>query len=553
MSRSKSRSTLPDFLSDLVARADDAPALYYGDDVISYAAFDERARRVAQGLAELGVGFGDRVALWLPNAPAWLTIFFACARLGAIVVAVNTRFRAHEVADIVGRSGAKLLVMWPGFKGIDFPAILAEVEAQALAALETVIVYDEGGARAEAEVADCPARAYADLEQAEPYGPDHAEPDAGCIVFTTSGTTSKPKFVLHPQRSHVDHARAVAPALGMDADDAVCLLSLPLAGTFGMASAMAALAAGRPAVLMPTFEAGEAVRRIRAHGVTHMNGSDEMYLRMLDEGNDATPFETLRACGFAAFTGDPADVVRRCDARGIPLIGAYGMSEVQALFAMRDPAAPAEVRMRGGGTPVSPETEVRVRDPSTGDLLPPGEQGELEVKGPSMMLEYLGNPEATAKTLTEDGFIRTGDLGAMDGDEVGRNAFTYLSRMGDTLRLGGYLVAPEEIANYLEGHASVAGAQVVGVDGVPGRRGTQAVAFVIPAASSASSASGASGASGAISESDLQSYCAAGLAKFKVPARIFMVEAFPVTESANGVKVQRGKLRDLAQSMIAAE
>jgi fatty-acyl-CoA synthase len=272
-----------------------------------------------------------------------------------------------------------------------------------------------------------------------------------------------------------------------------------------------------------------------------MNGSDEMYLRMLDEGDDDTPFQTLRACGFAAFTGDPADVVRRCDARGIPLIGAYGMSEVQALFAMRDPAAPAEVRMRGGGTPVSPQTSVRVRDPESGQLLPPGEQGELEVKGPSMMLEYLGDPEATAKTLTEDGFIRTGDLGTMDGDDVGRNAFTYLSRMGDTLRLGGYLVAPEEIANFLEGHVSVAGAQVVGVDGVPGRRGTQAVAFVIPAALST------------YSESELQAHCAAGLAKFKVPARIFAVEAFPVTESANGVKVQRGKLRELAQSMIAGK
>jgi fatty-acyl-CoA synthase len=314
-------------------------------------------------------------------------------------------------------------------------------------------------------------------------------------------------------------------------------LSLPLAGTFGMASAMAALAAGRPAVLMATFEAGEAARLIRAHRVTHMNGSDEMYARMLDVVDDARPFPSLRACGFAAFTGDPAELVARCDARGVPLIGAYGMSEVQALFAMRDPAAPPEERMRGGGTPVSPDASVRVRDPATGKLLAPGEQGELEVKGPSMMLEYLGNPEATAETLTEDGFIRTGDLATMDAGADPRT-FTYLSRMGDTLRLGGYLVAPEEIANYLEGHASVAGAQVVGVDGVPGKRGPQAVAFVIPAPASA------------FSEAELQAHCAAGLAKFKVPARIFAVEAFPVTESANGVKVQRGKLRALALSMI---
>jgi fatty-acyl-CoA synthase len=396
------------------------------------------------------------------------------------------------------------------------------------------------GSRQGETIAGRPVHAYAALERAEPYAEDHSAPDLGCIVFTTSGTTSKPKFVLHPQRSHVDHARAVAPALGMDAGDAVCLLSLPLAGTFGMASAMAALASGRPAVLMPTFEAADAARLIRAHAVTHMNGSDEMYLRMLEAVDEARPFPSLRACGFAAFTGDPAEVVGRCDARGITLIGAYGMSEVQALFAMRDPAAPAEVRMRGGGTPVSPATQVRVRDPDTGALLPPGEQGELELRGPSMMLGYLGNPEATAKTLTEDGFIRSGDLGYLDGDADGRAAFTYVSRMGDTLRLGGYLVAPEEIANYLEAHPSVAGAQVVGVEGIGGGRGTKAVGFVIPAPGAA------------ISEAELQAHCAAGLAKFKVPARVFAVEAFPVTESANGVKVQRGKLRELALSMIEA-
>jgi fatty-acyl-CoA synthase len=538
-----SRSTLTDFLDDLAAGSGNAPALWYNDDVISFAALEERARRVARGLAGLGIGAGDRVALWLPNAPAWLTLFFACARLGAIVVAVNTRFRAHEVADIVGRSGAKLLVLWPGFKGIDFPAILAGVDPEALAALEAVIVYDEEATWDAAEIAGRPALAYAGLERAAPYTHDHAEPDAGCIVFTTSGTTSKPKFVLHPQCSHVDHARAVAPALGMDAPDAVSLLSLPLAGTFGMASAMAALASRRPAVLMATFEAAAAARLVRAYVVTHMNGSDEMYLRMLDVADEEKPFPSLRTCGFAAFSSDPAEVVRRCDSRGVTLIGAYGMSEVQALFAMRDPAAPAEERMRGGGTPVSPKTAVRVRDPETGALLPPGEQGELEVKGPSMMLGYLGNPEATAKTLTQDGFIRTGDLGYLDGEingGDGRVAFTYLSRMGDTLRLAGYLVAPEEISNFLEGHPGVRGAQVVGVEGIAGARGTQAVAFVIPAEGAA------------FSEAELQAHCAAGLARFKVPARVFAVEAFPVTESANGVKVQRGKLRELAVSLIRA-
>ncbi|MDH3235695.1 MAG: AMP-binding protein [Alphaproteobacteria bacterium] len=533
------RSTLTDFLQTLASASGEAPALHYGDAVISYTDLAERSRRVAQGLADLGVGAGDRVALWLPNAPAWLVLFFACARLKAIVVAVNTRFRAHEVGDIVGRSGAKVLVMWPGFKGIDFPAILAEVDPAALSSLHAVVVYGEDGedgAGLREQVAGRPALAYGVLEHAEPYAGDEAAPDAGCIVFTTSGTTSKPKFVLHPQRSHVDHARAVVAAFAMDAGDAASLLSLPLAGTYGMASAMAALASRRPAVLMPTFEAGAAARLVRAYGVTHMNGSDEMYLRMLDAIPERQPFPSLRCCGFAAFGRDPGEIVRQCDARGLTLIGVYGMSEVQALFAARSPTAPAAERMQGGGNPVSPDAVVRVRDPASGALLGPGEQGELEIKGPSMMLEYLGNAEATASTLTADGYIRTGDLATMDD----ARAFTYLSRMGDTLRLGGYLVAPEEISNYLEAHPSVAVAQVVGVDAQASAavRQPQAVAFVIPTKDTA------------FSEADLRDHCAAGLAKFKVPARIFAVESFPVTESANGVKIQRGKLRDLAISMI---
>jgi len=529
-------NTLTAFLDDLADQAGEATAIEYcgdqGGRTISFAELADRSRRTARGLAELGIGAGDRVALWLPNAPAWLELFFACARLSAIVVAVNTRFRAHEVGDIVGRSNARALVMWPDFNGIDFPGILAGVDAAALAALENVIVYGEDdSSEGGGEIAGRPALDYGTLAAAAPFEDDHAHADAGCIVFTTSGTTSKPKFVLHPQCSHVDHARAVAPALGYDAPDAVMLASLPLAGTFGMASMLGGLAGARPTLLMPTFVAEEAARLVRACSVTHMNGSDEMYLRMLETQREEKPFPSLRCCGFAAFNTDPAEVVAIGDRRGLPLIGAYGMSEVQALFAMRDPAAPSAKRMRGGGQPVSPVTQVRVRDPDTGELLGEGEQGELEIKGPSMMSEYLGNPEATAKTLTEDGFIRSGDLGYLEPN----GGFTYLSRMGDTLRLGGYLVAPEEISNYLEGHPDVAGAQVVGVAGA---RGARAVAFVLMSEGAA------------FSESDLLAHCAGGLARFKVPVRIFTVGSFPVTDSANGVKVQRGKLREMAASLI---
>ena len=116
-----------------------APALIHGDRVLSFAELVDSAARAAQGLTDLGVSPGDRVALWLPNTPAYPVLLFACARLGAIAVAVNTRYRAVEVADIVGRSGAKVLACAPGFRSIDFLAILADIEPQALDGLSALV------------------------------------------------------------------------------------------------------------------------------------------------------------------------------------------------------------------------------------------------------------------------------------------------------------------------------------------------------------------------------------------------------------------------------
>ena len=523
--------TLTQFIDGLAGSVGDAVAIDDPGGQVSFADLAERSRRVAVGLAGLGVGAGDRFAVWLPNVPAWLELLFACARVGAIAVAVNTRFRASAVEDIVGRSGARLLVLWPGFKDIDFLGMLGGIGAAKLPALETVILYGEGeptsiGGRREVS--------YDDLAGSAPMQGDAAEPDAGCLIYTTSGTTSKPKFVCHSQAGLVRHARAVANAFGYDASDAVLLQALPLCGAFGMSQALAGLAGGRPMVMMRSFEAGQAASLVREKRVTHMNGSDEMYLRMMEARPETRPFPSLRKCGFAAFNSDPAELVALGDRRGVPLAGLFGMSEVQALFSARPVDAPADTRMRGGGVPVSPEAKVRARDPQTSENLAHGERGEIELRGPSMMEAYFGNPEATREAFTEDGFLKTGDLGFTE--EGG--GFTFLARMGDVLRLGGYLVAPDEISAFLEEHEAVASAQVVGLQGA---RGTRAVAFVIP------------GPGAEFSEAALSSYCARGMARFKVPARIFAVDEFPVTQSANGVKIQRGKLREMAKSRIAAD
>ena len=147
----------------------------------------------------MGIAAGDKVALWLPNTPAYLQLYFALGRLGAVAVAVNTRFRALEVADILARSNARALAIWPGFKDIDFRALLAELDPSALDGLEHVLVHGEDDAGMPERIAGKPATRFDALLEAEPMTEDLASPDSPCNIFTTSGTTSRPKFVLHGQ------------------------------------------------------------------------------------------------------------------------------------------------------------------------------------------------------------------------------------------------------------------------------------------------------------------------------------------------------------------
>ena len=512
-------------------------ALVYRDVEISFGDLRARSERVAGGLRRLGVGSGDRVAIWLPNVPAWLEVFFACCRLGAIAVSVNTRFRASEVEDIVGRSRAKLLVLWPDFRGIDFLGILADIEGAHLPELERVVLYSEAEEPQRAEtVLGKEALPFETLAQstpaAEPAGDDLEQ--SGCVIFTTSGTTRAPKFVLHSQSGLVRHAHEVADAFSYRRRDVVLAQVMPFCGVFGFCQVLAGLAAGRPSHLQTSFAPRELLALVTEHRITHMHGTDDMWQRLFDVASPGT-LTSLRACGFAAFTMQPAELLAAADLHGVPLVGLYGMSEIQALFAARREDDPAGERQRCGGYPVSPSARVRVRDPESGQLLGVGGQGELEVKGPSQMIGYFENAEATAATLTEDGYVRTGDLGVLDDD----GSFEYVARMGDALRLGGFLVSPAEIEAHLETHPRVDTAQVVGVDTPAGPR---CCAFVVGPRVSESETR---------SDEELRQHCARALAKFKVPERVLVLAEFPTTASANGTKIQKAVLRRWAEESLS--
>jgi fatty-acyl-CoA synthase len=519
-------------LADIAEETPAAPAFIDGERTLTFAELLDCSARTAQGLADLGVGPGDRVALWLPNVPAYPILYFACVRLGAIAVAVNTRYRAVEVADIVGRSGAKVLACAPGFRRIDFLSILADIEPAALDRLAAIIVVGDEPASVPPAIERLRRVPFDRLLSRPAHAANHALASAPCNIFTTSGTTSAPKFVLHRQGAIAGHAQQVARVFGFTAPDTLSLAILPLCGVFGFNQTLATLAAGKPSVLVESYEIDEIARLIQRHKPTTMFGSDDMYARLLEVMPGRWPFRSIKWAGYGAFNASLEDLPERAQPRGLRLIGLYGMSEVQALYARQPLKAPMARRKLGGGLPTSPLGHVRVRDPDSGELLGPGQPGALECAGPSLMVGYYGNEAATAQAMTADGYVRTGDLAELDG----RGGFTFLSRMGDVLRLSGFLVNPLEIETHIQKLPAIADCQTIAV---PRPEGVRAVSFVIlkPGAT--------------LDEAATIAHCRHGLANYKVPVRVFAVDDFPKTPSPNGFKIQRGKLREMAERLLS--
>lgn len=527
--------TLNALLDAHLATHPERTAFIDGDETLSYAAFDTHAENAARWLEGQGIGAGDRVAVWLVNRIEWLALLFGAARIGATVVAVNTRYRCAEVEYILSKSGARMLVLQLNFRKIDFPAELAGVSPEAVPALKSIAVIDHDD-NTPSTILGVPT-VPCDLSAATGALRDRtgAHGDAPIILFTTSGTTKAPKLVVHPQRTIATHSRRAADAYGFAEPGAVMLAALPFCGVFGLNGALAAFAAGAPVVLIDTFDGPEGARLIQHHKVTHTFGSDEMYRRLLDAASGEKPFPSARVFGFAAFQPGLSTFAATAAERGVPLTGLYGSSEVQALFSLQLAHAPFDQRIEGGGYPASKhEAAIRIRDLETGALLPPGVSGEIEISSPCNFVSYLENPEATAEALTDDGFFRTGDIGRLRED----GSFIYETRKGDAIRLSGFLVNPVEIEDEIKALDGVDDAQVVSVE-LNGQ--ARPVAFVIAHAGRT------------IDQAVVIDAVKAKIAAFKVPARVWSVSEFPVTQSSNGVKIQRARLREMAMTRVLAE
>lgn len=476
----------------------------------SFAGYHAEAAALAGALAARGLGPGSHVALLAENRVEWPIVQMACAALGAVFVPLNTHYRRDDLAYALRQSDSQALICSMSYRNNPY---LENVTAlRGLLPLLDHVFTLEG---------DYPGLI------AEGRRPPETDPDPDAIaaLLYTSGTTGFPKGALLSHRAMMMDAAGTAARLGLRVGDRWTSI-IPLFHCAGcIMNLLGALQHGAAYVGVPHFDPENMFRVIEAERCTVLSGVPTSYLAMLDHpARVSYDLSTLRAGSCGGADCNP-DVLRRC-AAAFPMPGlaqVYGQTEGATLFAC--PAADDPLRWETAGLPL-PGYALRIVDPATRDLLVPGAIGEIQARGPMVMAGYYKKPEETAETIIADGWLRTGDLGYLRDD--GRLVIAG-GRLRDMIIRGGENIYPAEIENILQTHEAVA---QVAVFGVPdGYYGEIVAAAVQPG--------------GAVAAADLQALCAGRIAKFKVPAVFFRVEAFPLTPSG---KIRKVELRQWAQA-----
>lgn len=527
--RSWRRHVLAAALQRAARRAPDAEALVIDGRRQSCLGLWEDTKRVAAGLRGLGVERGDRVAVCLGNSLEWVHCFYGAAAIGAVTVPVNTRFKADELKYCLRQSGARLLVVADRFLGIDFIAMLRQIcpgvdrrlPHRALPALEHVVVVGEDVPRA--------AVSWQTFTRLGDVGPAFrlpaVKPDDILLIQYTSGTTSYPKGVMLTHDNMLRNAACVVERFDLRAGDRYFSprVFYHVAGT--TLSLLAALSAGACLVSMSRFEAGAALRLMSSENCTHVSGNDTLFLMMLDHPDFGRHPLKLRGGWAAAGPEVSRRIVEKMGVRG--LCHAYGLSEASPNVFMSRHDDELEKRVGGWGHPLE-GLRVRIVDPATGKPLPPGQTGEIHVRGWSVMKGYFGMPEQTAQAIDARGWLRTGDLGVMDGE--GRLRF--VSRIKDVFRVGGENVAPSEVEEVLHAHPAVRQAQVVGV---PDPRLVEVPAAYVTLRPGAR-----------VTPEELIDWARGRMANFRVPRYVRIVDGFEAIGMTGSAKVQKNRLREHA-------
>jgi fatty-acyl-CoA synthase len=514
-------------------------ALIYPDRGLRYdfRELESVSRKIAKGLISLGIKTGDRVALWAPNVPEWIVLQFALAKIGAVLVTVNTSLRGGEIEYLLKQSETGTLITVAAFRDIDYVDTIYEIvpelrEAQEGSLRSAKLPFLRNVVFIGDRQPDGMIRYDSLLDRSEAVSDEQLDArlqtqtlDDVINMQYTSGTTGFPKGVMLTNRNIVNNGFWLGEGIALTPRDKLCL-TVPLFHCFGcVIGVLGAYTHAAALVALEWFEPLRALEYVERERCTAIYGVPTMFLAELEQ-LDIQSFDlsSLRT-GIMAGALCPEPLMRKVMERMnlTELTIAYGLTEASPGITLTPRHDSIELRTQTVGR-VLPEVEVKIVDPATGLESAAGHPGELCCRGYNVMKGYYNNATATAEAIDSEGWLHTGDQAAMDASGYVR----ITGRIKELIIRGGENIAPKEIEDLLRQHPKIADVYVYGV---PDERLGEEVAAAVRLNPGERS-----------TLAEIRAFCENRLARFKIPRSVRFVDSFPMTASG---KVQKFKLREI--------
>ncbi len=535
-----SNRTLGDFLEHWAATTPDKEYVVYSDRDIrfTWSQFNHRVDEMAKGLIAIGVKKGTHVGIWAQNVPDWLTFLYACAKIGAVYITVNTNYKQSELEFLVENSDMHTLCITDGTWDTNYVDMvyqmlpeLRECQRGHLASkrfpkMKNVVYVGQEKFRGMYNTSELLLLG----ENTEDEELEAIKKTVTCHDVVnmqyTSGTTGFPKGVMLTHYNIINNGFYTGEAMKFTQDDKLCVC-VPLFHCFGVVLAtMNCLTHGCTQVMVERFDPLVTLASIHKERCTALYGVPTMFIAELNHPMfDMFDLTCLRT-GIMAGSLCPVELMKQVEEKmHLKVTSVYGLTETSPGMTHTHYDDPFEVRCTTVGRDYD-HVEVKVLDPETGEECPVGVQGEMCCRGFNVMKGYYNNPEATAEVIDKNGFAHSGDLGVKD--ENGNYRIT--GRIKDMIIRGGENVYPREIEEFLYKLPGVSDVQVVGV---PSKKfGEEVGAFIIMNEDAAE-----------LKPEDVRQFCRGKISRHKIPKYIFFVKEFPLTGSG---KIQKFKLREMS-------
>ena len=532
-----------DMLDEAIRDHPDTEAIVYVDRDfrLTYREFGAVVDRLAKGLMALGVGKGEKVAVWATNIPYWVALQFATAKIGSVLLTVNTAYKTAEIAYLLKQSETENLFIIDGFRDTDYVQTIYELvpelktqqrgflSSAEFPHLRRVCFLGQEKHRGMYSLSEIMAMGVMTSEEEYQSRKDELHPNDVVNMQYTSGTTGFPKGVMLTHYNIVNNGYWIGENQLFTHRDRVCL-PVPLFHCFGcVLGVLAAVTHATTMVIVESFDPVLVMSSVEEERCTALYGVPTMFIAMLEHKLfDKFDFSSLRT-GIMAGSPCPIEVMRKVMDKMYmkDITICYGLTEASPVMTQTLVDDDIKYRVESVGRAM-PEIEVRIVDPETNEPLAHGMQGEVCCRGYNIMEGYYNQPDETAAVIDGEGWLHSGDLGIMDG----HGYLQITGRYKDMIIRGGENIYPREIEEYLYQMEGISDVQVVGVPSE--KYGEEVGAFVILKEGYS------------YTPEDVKDFCRGQISRYKVPKYVFFVTSYPMTASG---KIQKYKLVELSRSL----